>query len=362
MASQIAVFVVIILLTARIGSAIGCNVQAIFTFGDSIVDAGNNHFIKNCSAQADFQPYGSSYFHKPTGRFTNGRTVPDFLSQFLGIPIQKPFLQVQLELAKGTKCGYPSNGVNFASAGSGMLMQTNKDWGVIPIQAQLKHFQALVKHNRFNKKLIKQSLFLLESGSNDIFNYFNPFYSPTLDPDAYVQAMLTEATSLISQLYRLGARRITAVGLGPVGCIPARALLPGAPIKKCFGKMNKMVKDYNKGLEALVNAMPVNYPGIVGVYGDVYLTTQKLRAMPTTYGFVNVTHACCGDGVLGGTLQCGKEGYKMCSNPDQFLFWDYFHPTEHTYNFISKGLWAGGKASIRPINLKTMANLTLPIL
>lgn len=55
------------------------NIPSIFIFGDSIFDAGNNHYIKNCSAQADFAPYGSSFFHRPTGRFTNGRTVADFI-------------------------------------------------------------------------------------------------------------------------------------------------------------------------------------------------------------------------------------------------------------------------------------------
>lgn len=54
-------------------------VPAIFTFGDSVFDAGNNHYKKNCTAQADFPPYGSSFFHRPTGRFTNGRTVADFI-------------------------------------------------------------------------------------------------------------------------------------------------------------------------------------------------------------------------------------------------------------------------------------------
>lgn len=64
-------------------------VSGIFTFGDSIFDAGNNHFNKNCSAQADFAPYGSSFFHYPTGRFTNGRTVADFICESC-LPIPSP--------------------------------------------------------------------------------------------------------------------------------------------------------------------------------------------------------------------------------------------------------------------------------
>lgn len=141
-------------------------VPAIFTFGDSIFDAGNNHFNKNCTAQADFPPYGSSFFHRPTGRFTNGRTVADFIcnkssqtflkisssarhltffsfldlliaAEFVGLPLQKPFLELQYQILNGTSRRFPSNGINFASAGSGLLFDTNKnmvDISLLPIQ------------------------------------------------------------------------------------------------------------------------------------------------------------------------------------------------------------------------------------
>lgn len=72
-----------------------------------------------------------------------------------------------------------------------------------------------------------------------------------------------------------------------------------------------------------------------------------------------MSNACCGDGILRGMLQCGQEGYKICPNPNEYLFWDYFHPSEHTYKLISKGLWGGKQSQVRPINLRTLANLTL---
>jgi hypothetical protein len=59
--------------------------------------------------------------------------------------------------------------------------------------------------------------------------------------------------------------------------------LPGAPVDKCFGKMNLMVKKYNKGLESLVNDMPIKYPGAVGVFGAVYDIVQRFRAIPAQY-------------------------------------------------------------------------------
>lgn len=228
-----------------------------------------------------------------------------------------------------------------------------------PIQKQLEQFQTLVEQNHIDKILIQKSLFFFESGSNDVFNYFLPSNTPTLESVPYVQAMLTEVASLIDQLCKLGARRIAVFSLGPVGCIPARAILPGAPTDSCFGKMDDMVIKYNKGLENLVNDIPVKYPGAMGVFGSVYNIVQQFRQIPSRYGFVDVTSACCGEGVLRGQGQCGKEGYKVCANPDEFLFWDYFHPTEHTYKLISKALWGGKTSRIRPVNLKALANLTL---
>ncbi|XP_022871278.1 GDSL esterase/lipase 6 [Olea europaea var. sylvestris] len=330
--------IIILHFSLLISAISGSNVPSIYVFGDSLFDAGNNHYNKNCTAQADFPPYGSTFFHHPTGRFTNGRTVADFISRFIGFPFQQPFLEVQNEIKNGSTKGYPSNGLNFASAGSGVLRATNQD----------------------SQFVIQQSLFLLESGSNDIFTYFDPFSTPTLTPDAYVGSMLLEVRKFIDQICKLGARRIAIFSLGPVGCVPARVLLPGTPVTKCYEKMNKMVENYNQGLEGVVNGIPVKYPGAFGVLGEVYKTVQDFRANPRRYGFANVTDACCGDGILGGFLQCGKEGYTVCKNPNEYLFWDFFHPSEHTYKLIAKALWAGGHTRIRPLNLKTLANMTLP--
>ncbi|CAN1138156.1 GDSL esterase/lipase 6 [Linum perenne] len=73
--------IALLLYAATFSSVLGLVApRAVFTFGDSIFDAGNNHFNNNCTAQADFPPYGSSFFHHPTGRFTNGRTVAVHLS------------------------------------------------------------------------------------------------------------------------------------------------------------------------------------------------------------------------------------------------------------------------------------------
>lgn len=61
---------------------VGDRYSALFVFGDSLADAGNNNFINNSVvARANFYPYGKSYFAAPTGRFSDGRTIFDFLGQ-----------------------------------------------------------------------------------------------------------------------------------------------------------------------------------------------------------------------------------------------------------------------------------------
>lgn len=51
---------------------------ALYVFGDSLFDSGNNNLLPTV-AKADFLPYGVNFVGGVTGRFTNGRTVADFI-------------------------------------------------------------------------------------------------------------------------------------------------------------------------------------------------------------------------------------------------------------------------------------------
>ena len=54
-------------------------VPAVFVFGDSIVDTGNNNHI-NTLIKCNFPPYGKDFQGgKPTGRFSNGSVPSDFI-------------------------------------------------------------------------------------------------------------------------------------------------------------------------------------------------------------------------------------------------------------------------------------------
>ena len=54
---------------------------AFFVFGDSLFDAGNNKYINTTDQRANFWPYGETFFGHPTGRFSDGRLIPDFIGK-----------------------------------------------------------------------------------------------------------------------------------------------------------------------------------------------------------------------------------------------------------------------------------------
>ena len=62
-------------------------VPAIFTFGDSAMDVGNNDYLPTIF-KANYPPYGRDFAnHKPTGRFCNGKLVSDITGIYINIYI-----------------------------------------------------------------------------------------------------------------------------------------------------------------------------------------------------------------------------------------------------------------------------------
>lgn len=91
---------------------------ATFIFGDSLVDAGNNNYIFTLAA-ANHKPYGIDWpDQQATGRFCNGKIIPDLINDYLGTPAPLPVLAPD---AQGANL---LNGVNMASAGAGILEET----------------------------------------------------------------------------------------------------------------------------------------------------------------------------------------------------------------------------------------------
>lgn len=92
--AKLAFFLIFISIPLITSHKLGCTKQppqaaatatataALFIFGDSFFDPGNNNYINTTTLdQANFSPYGESYFRRPTGRFSDGRLISDFIGK-----------------------------------------------------------------------------------------------------------------------------------------------------------------------------------------------------------------------------------------------------------------------------------------
>lgn len=88
--------------------------KKIYAFGDSFTDTGNTESLTgpNGFVHVSKPPYGTTFFHHPTNRYSDGRLVIDFVAQSLSLPFLPPYLK-----SKGNN-STTANGVNFAVAGS----------------------------------------------------------------------------------------------------------------------------------------------------------------------------------------------------------------------------------------------------
>ncbi|KAG6756178.1 hypothetical protein POTOM_039603 [Populus tomentosa] len=93
-------------------------VPCFFIFGDSLVDSSNNNHLKN-KGKVNYLPYGIDFPDGPTGRFNNGRTVPDVLGELMGF---KSFIK-SFPTAEGSQI---LEGVNYGSGYAGIRDETGK--------------------------------------------------------------------------------------------------------------------------------------------------------------------------------------------------------------------------------------------
>lgn len=68
-----------------VASAVDFHVPAVFNFGDSNSDTGD--LIAAGIGDPLLPPNGQTYFSRPAGRFSDGRLIIDFLSNFSFTPL-----------------------------------------------------------------------------------------------------------------------------------------------------------------------------------------------------------------------------------------------------------------------------------
>ncbi|XP_010273775.1 PREDICTED: GDSL esterase/lipase At2g30220-like [Nelumbo nucifera] len=333
-------FLVIFIFCAFCNASTQFKFPALLAFGDSTVDTGNNNFIKTL-VKSNHYPYGREFPDQvSTGRFSDGRLVPDLLDSALGIKEFLPaFLDPRLPDSELL------TGVSFASAGSGYDDLTAAESEVIPVSKQPKYFKEYIKRlktvvgEQESMKIVGEALVLISAGTNDfILNFYDlPTRKLQFNTTGYQDFLQQKLQALVKELYDLGCRKFLIGSLPPIGCIPLQitSRFSTDPIaRRCVDDQNWDSRVYNSKLEKLSQELQSSLQGSKVVMADIYEPLMDLVSNPRKYGFVETKRGCCGTGFLEMGPLCNALT-QPCENASQYLFWDAVHPGEVASAYIT---------------------------
>ncbi|KAL6335218.1 hypothetical protein AAG906_029449 [Vitis piasezkii] len=328
----------------------------LFVFGDSLFDPGNNLYLNTRHKEASaYWPYGETFFKRPTGRLSDGRLVPDFIAEFMELPLTTAYLQ------PGTHRF--THGSNFASGGAGVLADTHP--GTISLPLQLSYFKTVVKQLKQKlgevktKKLLMRAVYLFSIGGNDYFGFYMKNQNASQSSQTqFVGMVIRNLTNALEEIYQIGGRKIAFQNVGPLGCVPTNRAKTGNGA--CAEEASAMAKMHNAALANVLKNLQTRLPRFKYSIFDYYNTLSDKINHPSKYGFKEGKSACCGSGAYRAN-NCGGQGvggtttkFELCSIPGDYVWFDGGHTTERANRQLAELLWNGTPNCTAPHNIKQL--------
>jgi phospholipase/lecithinase/hemolysin len=177
--------------------------RTVYAFGDSFTDTGNTHSTTGpySFGYVSHPPYGATFFHRSTNRYSDGRLVVDFLAaDALRLPSFLPPYLSTLSASNSSSAAArnnPGGSVNFAVAGSTAIehewfVKNNLSFDITPqsIMTELGWFDAHLKTRRSGQKDVGEALFWVgEIGAND---YAYSFMEAATIPRKLIRTMAVD--------------------------------------------------------------------------------------------------------------------------------------------------------------------------
>ncbi|KAH9301246.1 hypothetical protein KI387_012829 [Taxus chinensis] len=307
------------------------SMPASFIFGDSLTDVGTNNHLTYCFAKSNFPWYGIDYNGGiPTGRFTNGRTIPDIIFEKLGLPNPQAYLSMSADDDAVLK------GANYASGGAGILNETGFLFiDRVSFDKQIHEFE--VTKQRLNNKVgeqaaqkfLNEAIYFVLIGSNDYINNYLlpvPTNAQQYDPHQFVDLLITSLQRQLKRIYEIGARKIVFNGMGPLGCIPSQRRQNPAGDGSCIEDVNTWARKFNVKIKTLLRQLNSQLPEVKITYVDTYALLMELIQNHRKYGFEVWDAPCCKVDTTFG--QFCLPNSSLCKDRSKYVFWDAFHPSD----------------------------------
>lgn len=345
------------------------DVPAIYNFGDSNSDTGG-------IAAAFFPmaaPCGETFFHRPSGRGSDGRLIIDFIAEHLKLPYLSAYLD-----SVGTNF---QHGANFATGGATIRRQ-NESWfengaSPFPLDIQVEHYvqfkaRSTYLYNNANETSLKsrlpnpedfsKALYTFDIGQNDIATGFRKMTDEQLR--AAIPNIVNQFAASLQQLYKEGARVFWIHNTGPIGCLPVTTVSVHNPVpgyldeNGCVRSQNEIAIEFNKQLNNRVIQLRTEVPQAALTYVDVYAAKYGLISNAKSQGFEEVHKICCGHHERGVSIWCGNKGIingteiysGSCPDPSTIISWDGVHYTEAANFWVANHI-LNGSLSDPPISI-----------
>ncbi|XP_020599287.1 GDSL esterase/lipase At3g26430 [Phalaenopsis equestris] len=332
-----------------------CAFPAIFNFGDSNSDTGG---LSAAFGPAP-APNGETFFGRPSGRYSDGRLIVDFIAESLGLPLLSAYLN-----SIGTNF---SHGANFATAGSTIRRQNTtlfqSGYSPFSLDVQTWQFTQFKSRSQFfysqggifgdllpSEDFFSKALYTFDIGQNDLTaGYF--LGMTTEEVKANIPDILDQFTIAIKSIYWQGGRYFWIHNTGPFGCLPYvldRLTLraPEVDDKGCGVPFNEVAQLFNSMLNDTVIQLRKDLPLASFTYVDIYSNKYRLISYAKKYGFEHPLMACCGHGGAynyNKTIGCGSKTVvngteivlaNSCKEPLKRVNWDGVHYTEAANKWI----------------------------
>ncbi|APW38385.1 hypothetical protein RD110_15270 [Rhodoferax koreense] len=295
------------------------NYSAMYAFGDSLSDTGNDFIATTPTTVPAIPPSVTPYATYWKGRFTNGPVAVEYLWRLLARKNNAellPFLADQ-NLSNKTSVSFA-----FGGSSSGVSTQTPMGFTVPGLLGQVNLYSQAMA----GKKPHPNTLFTVWSGSNDYLQ--NITYSPDV--------VVGNVTTAIRALYAQGARDFLVPNLPDMGITPfAVAQGKGA-------LFTKLTKQHNALLEVSLRGLSYQLPKANITRVDVYALGEALLASGLVSADVPaVEYLSPGTGAV----DCLFRNPATCVDVTQngylppFLFWDAMHPTTQVHGAIGTAMF-----------------------
>jgi phospholipase/lecithinase/hemolysin len=264
--------------------------QNIYVFSDSLSDTGNAFALSR-----GLVPPSPPYFN---GRFSNGPVAVEQLPALLGSDYN---LQQTNNYAFGG-----------ATTGRSNVFEDDVRTDLPGLLDEVDAFQSQLGTGKADPN----GLYIVWAGPNDFIDTLrgSPLPDPTgagttfADPNVLLQQGSLNIKNAVSTLESLGAKNFVVPNVANLGRLPAAG---GAS-----AELTAISRAFNAAVDLELSNLKFKTTRV-----DLYSTGEAIASDPGKFGYTNITDP----------LLFSPAG----SNPDQFFFWDQFHPTTKTHGIFA---------------------------